>query len=152
MESILIVRWEAVAAKRAIFALAVHQMITDHRVYRYSAQELAASFGNTEKQNRHRDADCAVDAILNGRKHGNDDTNKEDDRVEGRNSPELVNGVWRRDEIANGVDDNTGEGRLGDIVENLREGIDGQKHHNGGNTTSQWCSNASLRLDGRSGE
>ena len=73
------------------------------------ANEVSIGLDDAEKKDSNRDTDCGINAILDGGEYGDQHTRKEDDDFDGVDAPELVDGVWRSDQIAHCVDDNGGE-------------------------------------------
>lgn len=142
----------SISVARSILAITLHKMVTDDRVNSDPSQELAASFGNAEQQNGCGDGDSAVDTNLDGGEDGDKHTNKEDDRIQGRDAPKLVDGVWWGDEIAHRMDDDTREGCLGDVKEHSGQGVDGKQHDDCSNATGQGSSHSRLGLDGSPGK
>ncbi|KAG9859398.1 sulfate permease, partial [Aureobasidium melanogenum] len=69
--------------------------------------ETAASFDDTEEEERDRHADGGVDAVLNRREDGDEDTSEEDENLDRRNSPELVHSVGRGNEITDSMNNNS---------------------------------------------
>ena len=89
----------------AMFALVLHQMISNDRMDSHLAEEAASGFDDAEQQNTKRDTDCRVDTVLDAGKDSHKDASKEDDDFQWRDAPELVKGVRGSDQVSNCVDD-----------------------------------------------
>lgn len=96
-----------ILAMAATFAVVLHQMISNDRMDFHLAKEAAFGFDDAEEQNTKRDTDRRVDTVFDAGKDGHKDTSKEDDDFQRRDAPELVKGVWRGDQVSNGVDDDS---------------------------------------------
>lgn len=134
----------------AILAISVQEVVANHRVNGHPSKELTTCLSHPEQQNGRRNTNSAVNAILNGGENRHDHTNKEDNGIQGGDSPELVNRVGRGDQITNTVNDNTGKGRFRDVKENSCECVDGDEDEDCCNATSERSSHTSFGLDGGS--
>lgn len=136
----------------AVPALIIQQVISHNRVNANSSKECATCFGNAEEKDRGGDANGSVDAIFDGSEDGDYDTDKENDSVQWRNSPKLVDGIGGSDEITDGVDDDSSQSSAWNVPKKSRKSVDGQKHHDGGDATGQGSTSTGLCLDGGTGE
>lgn len=112
-----------------------------------TAEEVSLSLCGPEQKNNSTRSDCDVNAVLDAREDSDKDTGEKDENFEGRDQPELVNGVWWRDQITNGVDDNCREGAVRDVVEDGCKEVDCEENDDPGNDTSEWGTDTSLGLD-----
>lgn len=126
------------------------EVIPDHRMYLDFAQESSPRDQAPEQQYRHRDADGRVNAVLNAGKHRDKHPDEEDENFPWRDPPKLIYGVRRRDEIANRMNDDRRESRVGDVEEHRRERVNGEEHHDRRDDTGERGSDACLGLDGGS--
>ncbi|TLS26770.1 hypothetical protein PpBr36_05415 [Pyricularia pennisetigena] len=123
-------------AKGAVLAVVVaDDPVVEDRVHPDGAQEAAARLEDAAEEDRRRDGDGGVDAVLDVGEDGDDDTDEEYHDFDRRDAPELVQGVRGRDQIAHGVDDDRGERCTWDVVKDGRQDVDGQEHHDGSDDT-----------------
>ena len=127
-------------------------MVANDRMDLHFAEEAAIGFDDAEEQNSSGERNCGVDTVLDGGKDGHEDTGKEDDDFQWRDTPELVKSVWGRDQVSNGVDDDSRQTRVGDVEEDGVQAVDGDEDYNGGKYTGKRSSYTSFRLDGGPGE
>lgn len=127
-------------------------MVSDDRVDLDPSKEFTLGFYQAEQENTQGESNGGIDSVFDSRKDGNEDTNKEDDNLDWRDFPELVDNVWGGNKIANGVDDNGRERRVGDVEENSRKGIDGKEDDHSSEDTTERSSNSSLGGDSSTGE
>ena len=85
--------------------LTVHRVVSNDRMDLHSTNEAALSFDDAEEQDSDRDTNCCIDTILDTGKNSHKDTGKEDDDFQRVDAPELINGVWGRDQVSDCVDD-----------------------------------------------
>jgi hypothetical protein len=78
-------------------AFSAQKVISNDRVDLDFAKETAASLHGAEEKNAERDANGGIDSVLDAGKDGDDDPGKEDDNLDGRDSPKLVDGIRRGD-------------------------------------------------------
>lgn len=117
-----------------------------------NAQEATAADEQAEDDDGKRHADSGVDAVLNGGKDSHQDTRQEDDHLDGRHTPELDDNPQRRDDVADGVDDDGRQRRVGDVKEERRQRVQSQQNDNGGDDTGKGRADTGLGLDGGSGK
>ena len=122
-------------------------MVTEDGVNLDAAEEAALGLENAEEKDSKGQADCAVNAVLDGGEDGHENTDEENEDFEGRNEPELIDSVGGRDEITDSMDNDGGEGGVWDIVENGRQSIDGQQNHDSGDNTGEGSAHTGLRLN-----
>lgn len=118
----------------------------------HSAEEPAGALGDAEEKQGSRSGDCHVDAVLDRGEDGDEDTGKEDDKLERRGLPVLVHFPRRRDKITDGVDNDGRKTGGRDEEEDGRQGIESEKNDDSGKDTSEGRPDASLGLDGSAGE
>jgi len=104
----------------------VEQMIAHDRVDLGFSEEAAPGFAQAEEQHRCRDGYCRVNAVLNTAEDGHNDANEEDGYFKWRNPPELIDGVGRSNQVSDCVDNDSGQGSIGNVPEHCRESIDGE--------------------------
>ena len=85
--------------------LTVHRVVSNDRMDFHSAKEATFSFDDAEEQDSDGNTNCCIDTILNAGKYSHKDTGKKDEYFQRRDAPELINGIWRRDQISDCVDD-----------------------------------------------
>ena len=85
--------------------LTVHHVVSNDGMDFYPANEAAFGFDDAEEQDSDRNTNCCIDTILDAGKNSHNDTGKEDDDFQRGDAPELINGVWRRDQVSDCVDD-----------------------------------------------
>ena len=129
-----------------------HDVITYNRMNLDFAQETTASFDHAEEEHGNGNANGRVDAIFDAGKDRDQDSGEKDDDFQRGNPPELVDGVWGSDEVADSVDNHGGKGRVRDIKEDGRQSVDGQENHDGGKQASQGSPNAGFGFDRSAGE
>lgn len=127
-------------------------MITNDGVNLDLAQEAATGLRKAEEEQTGGNSNSDVDAVLNRREDGDNHTCEEDENFEGRDSPELVDGVGSEDEITDGVDDDCGENGVGDPEEDCRKSVDCKEDDNRSNDTGKGGTHTSLGLDGSTRE
>jgi len=118
----------------------------------HSTEEPAWALGDAEEQEGTRGADSHVDAIFDRGKDGDEDTGKEDDKLERRGLPVLVDFARGRNEITDGVDDDGRKTGGRDVEEDGRQGVQRQKDDDSGEDTSEGRPDTGLRLDRSPGE
>ncbi len=91
-----------------------------------AAEEPAAGLGDAHEHDGHREADDEVDAGLEVGENHDDDGGEEGERLKRRHLPEAVHDVGRRDEIADGVDDEARQTRRRDVEEHRRQHVERQ--------------------------
>ncbi|TKW52537.1 hypothetical protein CTA1_13432 [Colletotrichum tanaceti] len=117
-----------------------------------AAEEVALGLGEAHEEEGERGAHGQVDAVLDVGEDGEQDAGEEDEDLEGRHLPELVDDLGGRDEVADGVDDEAGEGGHGDVEEDGGQGVEGQQDDDGGEDAGEGGADAGLGLDGGAGE
>jgi hypothetical protein len=117
-----------------------------------NTEEATASLEETEHNNGSRHGDRGVDTVLDRAEDGNKNTGEEDDNLDGRDAPELVDDLGRSDDISDSVDDDTGKTCIRDVEEDGSKGVESKQDDNSSNDTSEGSSDTSLGLDGSSGE
>jgi hypothetical protein len=118
----------------------------------HNTKEATAGLEETEDDDSGGHGNRGVDTVLNRAEDGNKNTSEEDDNLNGRDTPELVNDLGRGDDISDGVDDNTSKTRVGDVEEDSGKGVESEQDNNGSDDTSEGSTDTSLGLDGSSGE
>lgn len=117
-----------------------------------NTKEAATGLEETEDDDSGGHGDCGVDTVLDRAEDGNKNTGEEDDDLNGRDAPELVNDLGGSDDISDSVDDNTSKTRVGDVEEDSGKGVESEQDNNGSDDTSEGSTDTSLGLDGSSGE
>lgn len=117
-----------------------------------AAQEPSLAEEQAPNEDNKRSADGDIDTILNVGEDSDEDTSKEDDDLMGSNTPELEDGLGRGDDITDGVDNDGGESRVGNVEEEGCQGIECEQDDNGSDDTSKRGADTSLGLDGSTGE
>jgi len=139
------------AVASAVLGL-VEDVVTKNRVDLDLAKEVTLGLEHTPKQQCGRCAHGGINTILNGGEDSDKNTSKENDHLQRRDSPELVNCVWRGDEITDSVDDNGRETGTWNVEEHRCQRIDSQEDHNGSDDTGKRRAHTSLGLDGSTRE
>jgi hypothetical protein len=119
----------------------LEKMITDDRVDLNLSEETTTSLDNTEEEKSDRHTNSSVDTVLNRGEDGDEDTGEEDENLDRRNLPELVNSVGGSDKIADGMDNDGREDGVGNVEEYCWQGVNGQQNDDSGNDTSKRCAN-----------
>ncbi|EGX95530.1 hypothetical protein CCM_00184 [Cordyceps militaris CM01] len=117
-----------------------------------NAKEATAAQEQAPNNNSKGNADCGVNAILNGGEDGHQDTGEENDNFERRDTPELQNHLGRSNDVADSVDDDTSQRSVGNVVEDGRQSVDGEKDNNGSDDTGKGRAYTGLGFDGCAGE
>lgn len=107
-----------VVSLRLDFTVTVQKMVTNDRVNLDASKEASLGLEGSEEEKGSRDRDGGVDTVLDGAEYGDEDTSEEDDDLEWRNLPEAIDDSWRSDQVTDGVNDNGGEGSIGNVEEN----------------------------------
>jgi hypothetical protein len=117
-----------------------------------NTKEATAGLEETEDDDSGGHGNRGVDTVLNRAEDRNKNTSEEDDNLNGRDTPELVNDLGRGDDISDSVDDNTSKTSVGDVEENSGKGVESEQDNNGSDDTGEGGTDTSLGLDGSSGE
>lgn len=131
-----------------VFVIAVKQMITNNGVDLGSTHEATSGFKGAKEEQRCGNGDRRIDAIFNGREDRDEHSREENEDLERRYSPKLVDGVWWCDQVANGVDDNCRECRVRNIPEHCGKCVDGKQNDNSCDNTCERSSHAGFRFYG----
>ena len=78
------------------------------------------------KENSERRGDGHVDSVLNVGKDSDEDTCEEDDHLDRRCLPELIDNIRRGDEVADRMDNDSRKTCTGDVEEHAGEGVKGK--------------------------
>lgn len=105
---------------RAPFPIIAGEMIPNHRMDLHLAQKPSSRFHNPECQNGKGNGNGAIDAVLNVGENGDQHADEKDDHFQGRDPPKLINGVRRGDEVSDRMDDDCGQGRVGNVKKHGR--------------------------------
>ena len=116
------------------------------------AQEAAGALGLPEHERREGRRHGEVDAVLDVGEDGQQHAGEEDDHLERGHAPEVVHLPRRREEVADGVDDDGRQARRGDEEEDRGEGVQGQQHDDRREDAGEGRPYARLGLDGCAGE
>lgn len=130
----------------AVADVGLHGSDTDN------TKEAATSLEETEDDDSGGHSDCGVDTVLDRAEDSNKNTGEEDDDLDGRDAPELVNDLRRSDDVSDGVDDHTSKTRVGNVEEDGGKGVESEQDNNGSDDTGEGSTDTSLGLDGSSGE
>ena len=79
-------------------------MVTDHRVDLDLAEESASCLERTEEEYGHGRSDSHINASFDVLEYGDKNAREEDNDFEWADEPELIHRIGRRDQVANGVD------------------------------------------------
>lgn len=112
------------------------------------AKEAAAAEEQAEYDDSKGDADGGVDAVFDRGEDSHQNTSQEDDNFEGRHAPELEDDGERRDDIADGVDDDGRKSCVGNVKEESRQSIQSQQNDNRSDDTGKGRAHTGLGLDG----
>lgn len=112
------------------------------------AKEAAAAEEQAEDDDGKGYTDGGVDAVFDRGEDSHQNTSQENDHFEGRHAPELEDDGERRNDIADGVDDDGRKSCVGNVKEESSQSIQGQKNNNGSDDTGKGRAYTGLGLDG----
>lgn len=140
----------AVLANNAV--VAANNVVAEDGVNRDTSKESAVVNEKADHVDGKRDANGAVDSVLDGREDGHKHTDEPDQNLDGRYAPKLVQCLRRCDQVTNSMNDDGRQRRTRNVEEDSRKGVDGEENDDGGDNTSQGRSDTGLGLDGSSAE
>lgn len=126
----------------------VGDLIANHVMHLDLANKTALCLEQPEDKHCGRAGYGHIDANLDGCEDCDNHTSKEDWHLHRRDSPELVDGIGRGDQVAHGVNDDSTQGRLWNVKEDRRQGVDRKQHDDRSDDACERGAHTGFRFDG----